>query len=138
MPKRNDVHHKIQVGIVDWYDLVHGDELLIAIPNGDARDRKTVIRNGKQITFSPAGKRLKKEGARAGVFDLFLAKPDWNGPVFHGLWVEVKRPDQRNHKNGGLSPEQVKFRDRAQMKGYRCEVVYTTQDGIDVISRYLN
>ena len=127
MPKRNDEEHRIQCGIIDWYDLTVGDEMLIAIPNGGARNAAT-------------GARLKREGVRAGVWDLFLARPDLSvspAPWFYGLWIEVKVPKRRNHARGGLTDKQEAFGIKARAEGYRCEVVYTTQEGIDVISAYL-
>lgn len=125
MPRRNNEEHLIQCGIVEWYDLMYGDGMLFAIPNGGARDART-------------GAMLKREGVRAGVWDLFLAVPDVSGvPWFHGLWVEVKVPARRSKPGGGLTTLQERFGQRARANGYRCEVVYTTQDGIDVISRYL-
>ena len=125
MPRCNNEEHRIQCGIIEWYDLRYGDGMLFAIPNGGARDART-------------GAMLKKEGVRAGVLDLFLAKPDLIGPVlFHGLFIEVKVPGRRNRIAGGLTAEQARFRTKAMAEGYPCEVVYTTQEGIDVISRYL-
>jgi hypothetical protein len=124
--KRNNEEHRIQCGIIDWYDLRYGDGMLLAIPNGGARDART-------------GAMLKREGVRAGVWDLFLAKPNlWRGHTLsNGLWIEVKSPKRRNHKLGGLTNEQFSFMTCALENGYQCEVVYTTQEGIDVISRYL-
>jgi hypothetical protein len=123
--KRNNEEHLIQCGIIDWYDLRYGDGMLIAIPNGGARDART-------------GAMLKREGVRPGVWDLFLAKPGLSGrPMPHGLWIEVKRPERRNHKLCGLTKEQWRFGVLASQNGYRCEVVYTTQEGIDAISWYL-
>lgn len=125
-----NIHHKIQAGIVSWYDFVHGDGMLIAIPNGGKRD-------------AISGAILKAEGVRAGVWDLFLARPSeiTNGirvcPHHCGLWVEVKRPDERNHARGGLTVTQDVFGAMARQKGYATVVVYTTQEGIDGISEYL-
>lgn len=118
----NNEEHLIQCGIIDWYDLRYGDGMLIAIPNGGARDART-------------GAMLKREGVRAGVWDLFLAKPDLCAG--HGLWIEVKSPKRRNHKLGGLTKEQACFMVKAEVNGYRYEVVYTTQEGINAITRYL-
>ena len=124
--KRNNEEHLIQCGIVEWYDLAIGDGMLIAIPNGGARSATT-------------GAMLKREGVRAGVWDLFLARPDLCGPVpFGGLWIEVKVPARRNRARGGLTVEQEAFRKKTEVNGYRCEVVYTTQQGIDVIGAYLS
>jgi len=125
MATRNNEEHKIQCGIVDWYDLTIGDGLLFAIPNGGARDART-------------GAMLKAEGVRKGVWDLFLAKPCLNVvPWFHGLWIEVKTPKRRTTARGGLTIEQNRFWAMVRLNGYKTEVVYTTQEGIDAIARYL-
>ena len=125
--KRNNEEHLIQCSIIDWYDLRYGDGMLIAIPNGGARDART-------------GAMLRREGVRAGVWDLFLAKPSmWNGQTLeNGMWIEVKRPSRRNHALGGLTNLQEEFRQRAIASGYRCKIVYTSQEGIDAISWYLS
>jgi len=123
--KSRDIEHKIQVALITWYDRVHGDGLLFAVPNGGRRDAIT-------------GARLKAEGVRAGVWDLFHARSNMSGiPWFHGLWIEVKDPARRNKINGGLTAEQVTFRDRVRRQGYATEIIYSTQEGIDAITRYL-
>lgn len=125
MTHRNNEEHRIQCGIIEWYDIRYGDNMLFAIPNGGARDSRT-------------GAMLKREGVRAGIWDMFLAKPDLIGPMlFCGLFIEVKVPSRRNRLAGGLTNLQKLFMDKVQTYGYRCEVVYTTQEGIDIISGYL-
>ena len=121
MPKRNDEEHQIQCGIIDWYDLRYGDEMLMAYPAGGARSAAT-------------GARLKREGVRKGVWDLFLAVPMLSR---HGMWIEVKIPSKRSLARGGLTKEQEEFGRKAQNNDYHCIVVYTTQEGIDRISWYL-
>ncbi|MCK9556293.1 hypothetical protein M0R36_10880 [bacterium] len=149
-----DVHHKIQAGIVSWYDAVHGDGMLIAIPNGGPRasvdvragDDETAVKASRKraaITAAIRGKQLEAEGVRAGVLDLFLARPTElrNGirVCSHrcGLWVEVKRPDQRGEARGGLTVMQDLFAAMARLKGYETNVVYTTEEGISAITKYL-
>lgn len=128
-----NIHHKIQAGIVSWYDFVHGDGMLIAIPNGGKRD-------------AISGALLKAEGVRAGVWDMFLARPtkvkkdtsdDPMWMLAAGLWLEVKRPDQRTQARGGLTVAQDYFGAMARLKGYETAVAYTTQEGIDTITKYL-
>ena len=71
--------HQEQVALMRWWSLAHSryhvpEKLLFAVPNGGRRDAVT-------------GARLKAEGVRAGVPDLFLAVPV--GP-YGGLWLELK------------------------------------------------
>jgi hypothetical protein len=119
--KRNNEEHLIQCGIVDWYNLIIGDDLLIAIPNGGARNAAT-------------GAMLKREGVRPGVWDLFLPVPCGGQ---HGLWTEVKVPSKRHRARGGLTEKQEAFGKKMRELGYATSVVYTTQDGIGSIRWYL-
>ena len=80
--KHGEVEHRLQVACVKWFDLQYPKErmLLFAVPNGGRRDRVT-------------GARLKAEGVRAGVADLFYAKPKCDSSGFVvccGLFVEMK------------------------------------------------
>lgn len=78
--KNRDLEHLEQVQLMEWVD--HPDqweawpelELLHAIPNGGKRDGRT------------AGK-LKNEGVKAGVPDLFLPAARL---CYHGLYIEMK------------------------------------------------
>ncbi|MCW8965293.1 MAG: hypothetical protein OQK82_01200 [Candidatus Pacearchaeota archaeon] len=126
--KRNQEEHLIQCGIVDWYNRVIGDELLMAIPNGGARSVVT-------------GAMLKREGVRSGVWDLFLPVPmcTKDGEIAEcGLWIEVKIPKVRNHARGGCSEKQEKFGQTMRRRGYSTVIVYTTEEGISAIRRYLS
>jgi hypothetical protein len=90
--------------------------LLLAIPNGGMRSK------------AMAGK-LKAEGVRAGVPDLFL-------PVsvgsYHGLWLEMK-----TRTGGRLSPEQVSWIAHLRLQGYRVECCPGAAHGVRAISEYL-
>jgi len=44
-------------------------------PNGGLRDRKTVIRKGKAVSYSPTGNLLKAMGAKPGPLDYWLFVP---------------------------------------------------------------
>lgn len=75
---------------------------IFAIPNGGYRDKAT------------AGK-LKAEGVRAGVLDLFL-------PVarhgYHGIFIELKTGDNKP------SEQQNEWMRKLRAQGYKCEVVW--------------
>jgi hypothetical protein len=92
-----------------------------AIPNGGARDSIT------------AGV-LKKTGVRAGVWDCFLPVPN---SLWHGLYIEFKRPARRKEKHGGLSEAQLAFGMFVHKQGYATAVVYTWQEAIGATIQYL-
>jgi hypothetical protein len=121
MAKRNQEEHRIQAGIISSVKHIPECEWLHAIPNGGARDVIT-------------GKRLKDEGVKPGVWDLFL-------PVrsrgFNGLYIEVKRPKTPSHPAGRLSKDQKRFRTFVESQGFHCTVAYSIKECVDSILDYL-
>ena len=89
---------------------------LFAIPNGGLRH---VI----------VAKRMKDEGVRAGIPDLFLAVPRGG---FHGLFVELKRT-----KGGRTSDVQEKAMALLRAQGFRCIVCRGCAEAKAEINRYL-
>ena len=89
--------------------------LLYHVPNGGKRDVITAAR-------------LKAEGVKAGIPDLFL-------PVsrkgFHGLYVEMKA------KGGRLSDYQKKWIKELEHQGYLVLVCYGWQEASKEIQEYL-
>lgn len=69
-PSRVPLEHDEQCGFLNWMREKHPDVRIFAIPNGEKR------------SISVA-KRLKKEGVKKGVPDLYI-------PAWH-CWVEMKR-----------------------------------------------
>ena len=96
-------------------------EWLHHIPNGGLRDKVTASR-------------LKAEGVKDGVLDLFL--PVARG-IYHGLYIEMKRPGQENHKNGGRTPNQVKFSDFVMGQGFAVVIAYSWGEAVNYIIQYL-
>ena len=124
--------HQIQCAIVEWANKAHTrnclsiiGEFLIAYPNGGSR-KKIKLKCGKFVSLE--GKRLKKEGVKAGVSDLFLALPSKG---FGGLWLEVKT------SKGKVSKAQQSWRDLMRSTGYCAGVVRSVDEGIQVIKYYL-
>jgi hypothetical protein len=111
--------HAEQVALVAWARLhehrLPGLALLFAIPNGGRRDAVT-------------GARLKAEGVKAGVPDLFL-------PVarrgFHGLFIELKAP------GGSPTPEQRGWITRLRLAGYSAEVCCGWEAAALTLTHYL-
>ena len=113
--------------------------LLKAIPNGGWRSR------------SEAGK-LKAEGVVAGAWDLELCVPYLNvgniimtdhipkmkDIMIPGLILEVKRPDQRNSRNGGLTPEQVAYGEAMADQGWRRAVCYSAQEIFEAVKNHFS
>lgn len=109
-----------QIWLFDWcrYASIKYPELdlLYHIPNGGSRNKIEAAR-------------LKAQGVKAGVPDLFLpaAKGD-----YHGLYIELKR-----QKHGTLSADQKQWIERLRQAGYRVEVCKGFQEAANVIESYL-
>lgn len=88
---------------------------MFAIPNGGLRN-KTV-----------AGK-LKAEGARPGVLDVFLAVPNRK---YHGLFIEMK------YGRNKLTEHQRTWKMKLEAFGYCCIVVKDWTRASEFILRYL-
>ena len=89
--------------------------LLHAIPNGGKRDKVT------------AG-RMKAEGARAGVWDIFLPIPMHN---YHGLYIEMKVGSNK------LTREQQWFREQVNFQGFHAYVCYSWKEAARMLIIYL-
>lgn len=89
---------------------------IFAIPNGGLRNKSTAAK-------------LKLEGVKKGVPDLFLAVPN---KYFHGLFIEMKRI-----KGGVLSKEQKIWKELLTAEGYCWSVAKGFQEGKAIIEEYL-
>lgn len=89
---------------------------LFAIPNGGSRHIVTA-------------RRMKAEGVKPGVPDLFLAHA---AKGKHGLFIEMKR-----RKGGSLSREQADWRQRLEAAGYAVEMCRGAREAIAIIESYL-
>lgn len=117
--RRGDAEHRAQVAVVTWATLARAEfpelALLFAIPNGGHRN---VI----------VAKKLKAEGVKAGVPDLFL--PVARGG-YHGLFIEMKAGKNRP------SQEQLELMNRLVLESYRCAVCYSSADAESILRHYL-
>lgn len=116
------LEHTEQVTLMKWWQLVHkqfgvSEQLLFAIPNGGQRN---VI----------VASRLKAEGVRAGVPDLFLAVARGDA---HGLFIEMKKP-----KGGRVSGKQYEVMSTLSDQGYQTTVCHGWLDAKATIETYLN
>ncbi len=123
---------KLQESCFTWFKLQYPklEKMFYAIPNGGSRSKKAVKdKSGKTIYVSPEGKRLKAEGVKAGVSDTFLSVPRKG---FHGLYIEFK------WGRNTLSQEQEAFLEIAKAFGYHTAVVYSFDQFVSEIEKYLN
>jgi hypothetical protein len=114
-----DSEHDEQVALFAWAD-ANRDRLpqlttLFAIPNGGYRHPSVAAK-------------LKMEGVRAGVPDLFLAYPSG---AEHGLFIEMKAGRNRTSNSQQLWLQWLTD------AGYHTAVCYGAQEAIDVIEAYL-
>ena len=112
--------HQEQCALFEWAAWQEGVwpelRLLHAIPNGGKRDIRTAAR-------------LKAEGVKPGVPDIFLPVPK-DGK--HGLYIELK------HSRGGtVSKEQEAWIRALSAQEYVCAVCHGHREAIKVITDYM-
>lgn len=92
-----------------------------AIPNGGARD-------------VPTAGRLRAEGVKAGVFDIFVpvAVNGW-----HGMYLEMKKLGRQSERRGGLSDAQFTFGIAMHQQRYYTAVAYTWVDARNALCSYM-
>lgn len=125
--------HEEQVAVIDWAQLLSGQipelALLFAIPNGAKLPYfQAQGKNGKTYRWSPEAEKLKREGLRRGVPDLFLPVAR-NG--FHGLFIELK------YGRNKPSDDQVAYLDAVAAQGYLAAVCWGAEDAIETLTEYL-
>ena len=110
--------HQHQVAVIEWFGLQYPklNGLLFAIPNGGLRNKAV------------AGK-LKAEGVRPGVSDLFLMVATKG---MHGMWIEMKDSCGKRP-----SPEQIAFQKDAADQGYAAVTCYGFDMARGAIEEYL-
>lgn len=94
---------------------------MFAIPNGGLRDKITAAR-------------LKAEGVREGVSDIFLpvARGHW-----HGLFIEMKKRAIRDQREGRPTPAQVQFINNVRAEGFGASVCVGWEKAAQVLIQYL-
>jgi hypothetical protein len=121
------VEHEHQCALIFWaqyakmpaaehikHDSVVSD-YLFAIPNGGPRNKRTAVK-------------LKKEGVKAGVSDLFLPVPMHSKA---GLWIELKAPD------GAMKQSQREWLNLMTCAGYAAYCAHGWEAAKTIISNYL-
>ena len=112
---------QLQQALMRWWSAAHAglycpEELLFAVPNGGVRNIATAVR-------------LKREGVRAGVPDLFLAAPNKSS---FGLFIELKAGNA-----GRVSEAQRRMLDLLESHGYACVVCRDLDHAIEAITNHL-
>lgn len=125
--------HAHQSGLMQWVNMVWKHplgHLLFAVPNGG--DRQAHV-----------GASMKAEGVKKGVPDLCWPVPRSNETdalyeriTYCGLWIEMKVPGREKTKDGGCSPEQVKWHRDLIDQGYTVAVAYGWQAAAWVLALY--
>lgn len=103
---------------LQWFHAIHNQG------HGDA------IRGGK----------AKAEGVRKGIADTFLPVPNrWNG--LGGLYIEMKKPSEKpktlNATKGGLSDEQIEFKNYCLTVGYSFATCYSWREAANTLRSYI-
>lgn len=107
-----------QQALIEWTEYnkckYPGIDLLFAIPNGGSRHKLEAYK-------------LKKEGVKSGVPDLFLpvAKGEYNG-----LFIEMK------YGKNKLSEKQAQMINKLTNNNYKVIVCYSSTEAITEISSY--
>lgn len=131
MPYRDSYHTRECAALIKWAHLQEPAMpelgMLIYIANDAKRSR-----------FERS--MVKRMGLRKGVWDYFLALPRTRhnpdtritaAQVVHGLWIEMKSPDDR------LSTEQEFWGEKVRREGYGTFVARSWVSASEVLTRYI-
>jgi hypothetical protein len=122
--------HKIQAAAIKELSYHSAFQWLFAIPNGGARDPIT-------------GARMRREGVRSGVWDLFFPHPCYSDALERahelpfsrsGLWIEVKSATGRIRR---LTEKQAEFGIYVYQQGFAIAICRSSREIVDVCRRYL-
>lgn len=110
---------QIQMDFLWWATNNHPLKIgkyMFAIPNEGRRSRKH-------------GARMKAQGLKSGIPDLFLA---WPTQKYAGLFIEMKS------EKGKISENQQKWIDRLNEQGYLAVVAFGLDEAKKAVEGYLN
>lgn len=117
--------HSEQVAVIDWCNRnAHKYPelgLIFAIPNGGQRNKITAMK-------------LKAEGVKAGIPDLFLPVPVLNHSALNnhcGLFIEMKFGKNKP------TAKQKEWLEKLREAGYFVAVCYSAEEAIAAIKDYL-
>lgn len=121
-PTRRDIEGESQATMLEEFRLSYPDfaPYLIHIPNGGSRKN----------AFE--GYRLKRQGVRKGVSDLFLPVPRGH---FHGLWIEFKAEPPFD---APVTEEQLEWIEMMKQQDYAAYVCLGVTEAMDTLKDYLS
>lgn len=111
--------HEQQKAYFQWVFLKENEnedyKMIFAIPNGGLRHLRVA-------------QKLKDEGVRAGVWDIFCCVPRY---PWSGLWLEMKvKPNK-------LTDNQIRFGEMLEERGFKTAVCYSWEDAKQQTEIYL-
>ena len=119
----NNEHSRLQAACIKYfrYQFSEYKDLLFSIPNG--------IPLANQNVRTKIYKKLKEEGLQPGVPDLFLAV---GNSIYNGMFIEIKTKTDR------LRKKQVDMIRALEQQNYKCVVVRSVDEFIEIIDEYLS
>lgn len=119
----NQATEHYQQTLLFWLLEVHHPELYrltSAVPMGEYR------------SLAAAG-RVRAEGGKSSYPDI---THDRARGIYHGLKIEMKRPETTTQKHGTATTGQVAYLDLLTSEGYYCPICYSALDALTVILQY--
>lgn len=108
--------HDEQAALFEWTRYRPELRWMFAIPNGGLRNKVTAAR-------------LRSEGTKAGVWDIFLPIPRGK---YCGMFIEMK------YNRNRLTESQKEFGAFAKDQGYYTAVAYSAEEAMREIDQYLD
>lgn len=125
--------HEEQVGFVSEIRYLYRNdpefmpELFYSVPNG-------MWIGGAGKTRFALMEKYKAEGLMPGVADVHYDQPRGG---FSKFVCEMKRSDKKKEKDGGLSPEQLRYLNAVRKAGAFVCVAYCADEAIDSFKNYM-
>ena len=119
--RRQQRERREQQYVVQWFAYQYPNVKMAASANGGKRDPITAAN-------------LKKDGVLAGVPDLQVFRASRG---FHGLFIEMKAPDDKRGPKGVLSEHQKQMLDYLNGEGYYAVACWGFLEAKKVIQWYL-
>lgn len=122
-------HHedKEQETVFEWASYFPKLKWMFSIPNGAS------LAGDKKARAIQMG-RLKKQGLRTGVSDIFLPMQSTIESVYCGLFIEMKRREVDGRSR--VSEDQSAFQTAMTLAGYKCVICYGADEAIEEIRKY--
>lgn len=123
--------HSQQAAFFCWANSIKKDypmlRFMFAVPNGGERNKV-------------AAARLVAEGVKSGAPDIFLPYPKIrnNQVLYHGLFIEMKRPKSVGLAAGRLTANQIEFQDYLISQNYAHIIAFDYLQAANAVLEYLN